>query len=135
MLIIVVKSRLVLPTIKHFFLNRVLWHLKICRRFIPGEIHRSHRFGDAFSKALKSYEPEAYQGRITCFLNDEYSHNRKRHIDDWYDLAVGGLDVRLVPGDTFTMWREPHVQKLADQFKASLDEALTDNKQFTDTKN
>jgi aspartate racemase len=134
LLIIVVKSRLVLPTIKHFFLNRVLWHLKICRRFIPGEIHRLHRFGDAFSKALKSYEPEAYQGRITCFLNDEYSHNhkrrhnRKRRIDDWYDLAVGGLDVRLVPGDTFTMWREPHVQILAEQLKVSLDEALTDSK-------
>jgi thioesterase domain-containing protein len=141
LLIIVVKSRLLLPTIKHFLLNRVLWHLKICRRFIPGEIHRMHRFGDAFSNAVKSYEPKAYQGRIVCFLNDEFSHNHKRrhnhkrHIDDWYDLAVGGLDVRLVPGDTFTMWREPHVQKLADQFKASLDEALTDNKEFTDTKN
>jgi aspartate racemase len=132
LLIIVARSRLVLPTIKHFFLNRVLWHLKFCRRFIPGEIHRLHRFEDAFTKALQSYEPEAYQGRITCFLNDEYSHNhkrrhnKKRRIDDWYDLAVGGLDVRVVPGDTFTMWREPHVQILAEQLKASLDDTLTD---------
>jgi hypothetical protein len=100
---------------------------------MPDEIHRLHRFVDAFSKAVKSYEPEAYQGRVTCFLNDEYSHdhklrrNNKRRIDDWYDLAVGGLDVRLVPGDTFTMWREPHhVQILAEQLKASLDEAQAD---------
>ena len=124
-MIIVVKSRLVLPTIKHFFLNRVLWNLKICRRFIPVEIHRLHRLGDAFSKARKSYEPEAYQGRITCFLNDEFSNN-KRRIDDWHDLALGGLDVLLVPGNTFTMWREPHVKKLAEQLKGSLDEAQTD---------
>jgi surfactin family lipopeptide synthetase C len=132
--IIVFKSRLVLPTAKHFFLNRILWHVQICRRYIPGEIHRWHRFVDVFSKALKSYEPEAYQGRIICFLNDEYSHNskrrrnNKRRIDDWYDLAVGGLDVRLVPGNTFTMWREPHVQILADQLQVCLDEAQRDSK-------
>ena len=118
---IVIKSRLILPSIKNFLLNRVLWHLKICRRFIPDEIHRWHRFGDALGKARMSYEPEAYHGQIACLLNDEFTHNHKR-IDDWYDIAVGGLEVRWVPGDAFTMWREPHVQILADQLKASLEE-------------
>jgi thioesterase domain-containing protein len=133
-LIMVIKSRLLLATIKHFFLNRVLWHLKICRRFIPGEIHRFHRFVDDFNKAQVSYEPEAYHGRITCLVHEEYFPIYRKVIDDWRDLAVGGLDVRLVPGNTSTMWREPHVQILAEQLKVSLDEALTDSKGFIDTK-
>jgi hypothetical protein len=73
-----------------------------------------------------SYEPKPYQGRITCLLRDEFSHNQKRGIGDWYDIAVGGLDVRFVPGNIFTMWEEPHVQILADQLQVCLDEALTD---------
>jgi thioesterase domain-containing protein len=135
LLIIVIKSRLLLPTIKHFFLNRVLWNLRIFRRFIPGEIHRLHRLADALHKARMSYKPEAYQGRVTCLVYEEYFRNNKKAIDDWRDLAVGGLDVRLVPGNTFTMWREPHVRILADQLKVCLDEALTDSKGFIDTKN
>jgi hypothetical protein len=70
-----------------------------------------------------SYEPEAYQGRITCFLREKFSHNHKKVIGDWYDLAVGGLDARFVPGNAINMWREPHVQILAEQLTACLDEA------------
>jgi hypothetical protein len=131
----VIKSRLLLANMKHFFLNRVLWHFKICRRFIPDEIHRFHRFVDDFNKAQVSYQPEAYHGRITCLVNEDYFRHYKKIIDDWRDLAIGGLDVRLVSGNSFTMWWEPHVQKLADQLKVSLDEALTNNKGFIDTRN
>jgi len=73
-----------------------------------------------------NHEPDAYQGRISCILRDEFAHNPKKGIGDWSDIAVGGLDVRFVPGDIFTMWKEPHVQILADQLQVCLDEALTD---------
>jgi thioesterase domain-containing protein len=73
-----------------------------------------------------SYEPKPYQGRITCFLRDEFYNNRRKGIGDWSDIAVGGLDVRFVPGNIFTMWKEPHVQVLAEQLQVCLDEALMD---------
>jgi thioesterase domain-containing protein/acyl carrier protein len=122
-LIVVIKSRLLLPTIRHSFLIRVHRHLRICHRFIPDDIHRQRRFADDFRKSRMSYEPEAYQGRITCFLREKFSHNHKKVIGDWYDLAVGGLDARFVPGNAINMWREPHVQILAEQLTACLDEA------------
>jgi len=56
-------------------------------------------------------------------------------IDEWRDLTAGGFDVRLVPENTITMWREPHVQSLADQLKASFDEAPIDSKGSIDAKN
>ena len=109
------KSRPLIPALYNAFSNRVLWHFKIFHRFIPIEIYRWRRFISVFIKARMNHEPEAYQGRISCILRDEYAHNPKKGIGDWSDIAVGGLDVRFVPGDIFTMWKEPHVQILADQ--------------------
>ena len=129
------KRRPLLPNIKHAFLNRVLWHWKICRRFIPNDIHRLRRFMDAFSQALMSYEPKAYHGRITYFLREELSHDHQNGLGDWCDLAVGITDTRLVPGTIITMWQEPHVQILAEQLKTCLEKAQTDSEGFIDTKN
>jgi thioesterase domain-containing protein len=126
LLIIHLKSRPLIPALYNAFSNRVLWHFKIFHRFIPIDIYRWRRFIDVFRKARMRYQPKPYQGRITCLLRDEFSQNQKRGIGDWYHIAVGGLDVRFVPGDIFTMWKEPHVQILADQLQVCLDEALTD---------
>jgi hypothetical protein len=63
------------------------------------------------------------KGRITCFLYEEFSHNHKKVLGDWYDLAVGGLDVRFLQGNIFTMWQEPYIQILAEKLRACLNEA------------
>jgi thioesterase domain-containing protein len=126
LLIFHLKSRPLIPALYNAFSNRVLWHFRIFHRFIPVEIHRWRRFMAAFSKARRSYRPEPYSGRITCLVRDEFSHNLEKGVSDWYDIAVGELDVRFVPGNIFTMWKEPHVQILADQLQVCLDEALTD---------
>ena len=122
LLINLIKRRPLVPAIKNAFLNRVLWHWGVFHRFIPSEIHRWRRFLDDFNRARSSYTPKAYRGRITYFLREEFSRNPQKGIGDWYDIAVGGLDVRLVPGTINSMWWEPHVQILAEQLKACLDE-------------
>jgi thioesterase domain-containing protein len=123
LLFILLNNRPLIPAIYNAFSNRVLWHFRIFHRFIPIEIHRRRHFIAAFRRARFSYTPRAYQGRMTCFLREEFSHNHKKVIGDWYDLAVGGLEVRFVPGNIFTMWKEPHVQILAEKLTACLNEA------------
>ena len=135
LLIGLMKKRPLLPNIWHAFLNRVLWHWKIFHRFLPSDIHRWRRFINDFNKAQKNYNPKTYHGRITCFLREEVSQDHKKTFSEWYDLAVGGLDIRFVPGTIVSMWREPHVRKLAAQLKACLEEAQKDSEEFIDTKN
>jgi thioesterase domain-containing protein/acyl carrier protein len=120
---ILIKSSPRIPLIKSAFFNRVLWRWKIFHRFIPIEIHRLRRFIDAFGAARLSYAPQAYHGRITCFLRKEYSHNHKKVIGGWPEIADGGLDVRFVPGTILSMWQEPRVQILAEKLTACLNEA------------
>jgi aspartate racemase len=129
------KKRPLLPSIWHAFLNRVLWHWRIFHRFLPSDIHRWRRFINDFSKARKSYKPKTYRGRITYFIREEFSNDHKRAFGEWYDLAVGGIDIRFVPGTIVSMWQEPHVKILADQLRACLDEAQTDSEEFKDTTN
>ena len=129
LLIGLMKKRPLLSNIRHAFLNRVLWHWKIFQRFLPGDIHRWRRFIDDFSRARKNYEPKAYHGRITCLLGEEYSQDHEEAISDWYDLTVGALDIRFVPGTIISMWRDPHVQILAEQLKACLEEAQKDSEE------
>jgi aspartate racemase len=123
LLITLIKSRPLMPAIKNSFSNRILYRWKIFHRFIPIEIHRRRRFLKSFNEALLSYTPKAYLGRISFILRDEFASNPQKGLCDWQSLSVGGLDVRFVPGTFMTMWREPHVQILADQLKSCLDEA------------
>ena len=112
-----------MPAIKNSFFKRILYRLKIFHRYIPIEIHRQRRFLKSFFEARIRYKPEAYHGRITCIVLDEYESNPQKGLGDWQSLSVGGLDVRFVPGNIFTMWEEPHVQILAEKLTACLNEA------------
>jgi thioesterase domain-containing protein len=40
----------------------------------------------------------------------------------WLDLARGGLDVRTVPGDHFSLVKEPYVAGVADVLRARIGE-------------
>jgi thioesterase domain-containing protein len=44
----------------------------------------------------------------------------------WGKLATGGVEVQTVPGNHYTMLREPHVQVLAERLRAILREAQAD---------
>jgi thioesterase domain-containing protein/aryl carrier-like protein len=72
-------------------------------------------------RALRSYAPEIYPGRTTLFKADEQLFGT---LDDpttgWGQLAAGGVDVHTVPGNHFTIVREPHVTVLAEQLMSSL---------------
>ena len=117
------QHRQLIHLLKKNLINRVLKRWRIFHIFIPSHIRRIQRVRDAQRRALWSYVPQVYPDRITYFLREEFSGSPRTRIGDWYDLAAGGLDVRVVTGNHATMWREPHVQVLAEQLRACLDEA------------
>ena len=126
-ILIFMQTRPFIPTIRFTFANRILYRWKILHRFVPIEIHRRRRFLKIFSEALSNYTPEAYHGRIACILRDEFARNPKKGLGEWSNLSFGGLDVRFIPGNILSMWREPHVKILAAQLRSCLDEAQTKN--------
>ncbi len=62
-----------------------------------------------------------YPGRLTLFRAQEQPHPETDQDDlGWSEFALGGVDVRVVPGDHLTMIHEPHVQILAKEIEACL---------------
>jgi aspartate racemase len=69
---------------------------------------------------------QVYPDRVTLFRAIE----NIGFIDPdlgWRELAPGGLEIHDVPGDTFSMLQEPHVQVLAKKLKACIDRVQADD--------
>jgi thioesterase domain-containing protein/malonyl CoA-acyl carrier protein transacylase len=68
--------------------------------------------------ALYDYVPRPWPGRLLYFRAEQ-----RRAVDPprpeipWIELARGGVEILLVPGDHQTMHEPPHVQAMADRLR------------------
>ena len=53
--------------------------------------------------------------------SDKGEERADRRLQRWRELATGGMDVHLVPGDHQTLVEEPHVQGLAQALRQCID--------------
>jgi thioesterase domain-containing protein len=85
---------------------------------------RHHRVAQAQYRALKSYKPQRYTGRLTLFRARMQpffsSHDPQK---GWSRVAGGGVEVKNVPGNHLGMLQEPHVHVLAKELSACLEKA------------
>jgi thioesterase domain-containing protein/acyl carrier protein len=90
---------------------------------LSGEVFR-HRF-EVFRcnvQALWTYQPHPIRSRITLLrAADSPVAQGGDPTLGWESLAGGGIDLFLVPGDHYTMIREPNVPILAQQLAAQID--------------
>jgi thioesterase domain-containing protein len=75
-------------------------------------------------QAARNYEPKVYPGRVTLFWGSGAS---TRPYEDWRlgwaELASGGMEVHVVPGDHVSIYQEPFVAVLAEKLKACIERA------------
>ena len=67
-----------------------------------------------------------FPDRVTLFRASE-NIGFIDHDLGWSELAPGGLEIHDVPGDTFSMLEEPHVQRLAKKLTDCIDRVQKDN--------
>jgi thioesterase domain-containing protein len=94
--------------------------------FRPEAYKNIRRIGDMLDEITLSYMAQAYSGKIVYLLAEtpvKSQRNLQDRVGAWRDLALRGLDVRVVPGDHRTIWKEPHIQVVAQELSACLDDA------------
>jgi len=96
-------------------------HGLVSRETDPSLLHRLYRLYKANMQALSGYLPRAYPGKITLFLSAEQRMDLLEAPEDWESVASGGVERYVIPGNHFTLVREPQVQHLSDQLKACID--------------
>ncbi|HEX8352122.1 MAG TPA: amino acid adenylation domain-containing protein, partial [Pyrinomonadaceae bacterium] len=70
--------------------------------------------------AMNSYSPQPYPGRVTLFAAQERPDGSPHDPTlGWSGLAAG-VEVHVVPGDHYSVVREPHVRFLAERLTACL---------------
>jgi len=75
-------------------------------------------------RAMHKYKPKPYPGRLT--LIRAKGHFSIFEIDKslgWGTLAKGGVEVHIVPGDHYTIFKRPNVNLLAEKLNACLNDA------------
>lgn len=76
-------------------------------------------------RAMVTYLPRAYTGRITLLkAREQYGEDGRDHTSGWAEHAGSGVETITVPGDHFTMIREPFVKELAARIMACINEAI-----------
>ncbi|MCL1463267.1 type I polyketide synthase [Argonema galeatum] len=106
-----------------YFLEQV----KIANRVVPPDfgLPQIRQFLHLFkvhAQAMRNYIPRIYPGRIIFFRAIEQNEvNPKNPELPWIEVAVGGIEVKEVPGNHITMNYPPHVQVMAEQLKGYLD--------------
>ena len=71
------------------------------------------------------FVPRTYDGKIRVFRARRQPLDRIRDRElGWGKLALGGVDVHIVPGDHGTVLEEANVAGLAEELKKCLNESL-----------
>ena len=93
----------------------------------PGEVipivHLEHYLVDTFLRAMKTYEPRPYSGRVVQYsASDTWIMYKHAGADrGWLDL-VPHLEMHTTPGDHDNLFEEPNVQVLANLLRGLLSE-------------
>ncbi|MCP4661368.1 MAG: alpha/beta fold hydrolase, partial [bacterium] len=75
-------------------------------------------------RAMDRYSASACSGRLVLFKAGERLSQKAEAPDlGWGELAAGGLEIREVGGNHYSILREPNVEALADGLKEVLDPA------------
>jgi len=79
------------------------------------DLHRLFRVFKTNREALREYVPGAYAGRVTYFqVVGDSAFDAGDMSKDWHELSPGGMDVYRLPGNHFSILKQPHVDALAE---------------------
>jgi amino acid adenylation domain-containing protein len=103
------------------WVKRLLWRGR--KRLVlltSRQARRSYRVMQACECARRNYRPQVYPGRITLFRAGSETEI-PRHQKRWAELAGGGLECHVIPGEHQELIKGPRARLLAELISASLE--------------
>ncbi len=86
------------------------------------EAERLTRVMRANTAAMFAYAPEPFAGRVVFFRAAERRPGEPAHPErPWLELACGGAEFHVVPGDHESLLRPPGVDRIAARLRAALE--------------
>ncbi|MEO6165505.1 MAG: hypothetical protein ABIP88_15345, partial [Candidatus Binatia bacterium] len=82
---------------------------------IPATLRSSYILA-AYGRAVEKYIPSTYPGRVDIFMSAEGGQESQC----WPQLAEGGVEIHVVPGDHRTVLKEPYLKHWVGKLKTRL---------------
>ena len=74
------------------------------------------------SKSLSEYVPRSYGGHLVYFSSEEKERSDNGDVTrGWKDLCRGSVEVHVIPGDHYSILKEPNVEVLSKRLSESLE--------------
>jgi thioesterase domain-containing protein len=89
----------------------------------PAQLERLYAVFTSHDRALAAYRERPYAGPLTLIRAHEQPDGRGDDLG-WNEFAVGGLRIRGVPGNHYTMLQRPNVDALAAELRQCLEAAV-----------
>lgn len=87
----------------------------------PQQIHQMFHVFKINFLARYHYVPQPYLGRMTLFCaQEQFLEGMEDSTLGWSELILGGVETYKIPGDHYSIIREPHVQILAKHLQECL---------------
>ena len=100
--------------------KRLRWKAHLSKgQLLPASL-RSPYILELYRKAIRSYSPASYSGRVTIFRTENTRH---RAPLNWVELSTGSLEIHEAPGGHMDLTKEPFLAVWAPRLKDSLDRA------------
>ncbi len=86
-------------------ISAVFYRMAVAAKWIPGPIEASSFWQQRpqLLKAYATYQPGVYPGKVTLCLSGTRHAVHKNTEAGWRTVAGGGLEVRVIPGDHYTI--------------------------------
>jgi len=86
-------------------------------------IRRLFHLFKANVRAARRYVPQPYPNRVTLLrANERLVEVHQDATGGWSELAIGGVELQMIPGNHYSILRKPHIQVLAQRLKTYLDQ-------------
>jgi len=90
------------------------------------QLHELFTLFRANRRALGAYRPRPYGGRLTLIRAEATAEALGAEVDQaWSELAADGAEIRLLPGDHYSLLQPPRVETVAELLATGVGEALT----------
>jgi amino acid adenylation domain-containing protein len=84
------------------------------------QIHNRMKVFNGIARALQNYKPGIYRGSIVLIRSAEELAVDRCPLLKWDELVGGGVRMFEVPGNHYTIMKEPNVKELAEKIKECL---------------
>jgi aspartate racemase len=76
-------------------------------------------------QATRAYRPRSFAGRVTHLVagGEPGMKFYRDHESGWNQVALGGVEMRMIPGEHLAIFEEPNVRVMAQELRAALSAA------------